>query len=182
MNVKTPNPAQAEEARTRQLALLDQTMRAAGAQRILYSALLASKLGLRQTDLECLFIITLGEDVTPGRLAEETGLTTGAITGVVDRIEKRGYIKRVRDPSDRRRIFLQPVAKRISEIRAANRQMHDLWMRELVKYSDGELELLLDFAKNNYRSAVAATIALQKGDSPKLGDTAQADRPQEKSQ
>ncbi len=164
MNVKMHGDIEQAENRSNRLALLDRTIRAAGAQRILYSAVLANKLGLRQIDLECLFIITLNDKVTPGRLADETGLTTGAITGIIDRLEKGEFIKRVRDSSDRRRIFLEPVAKRIAEIRAANRRMHELWKRDLANYSDDELEVLLDFANRNYRSAVDATIELRSED------------------
>ncbi|MCL4122381.1 UNVERIFIED_CONTAM: hypothetical protein GTU68_019850, partial [Idotea baltica] len=53
-------------------------------------------------------MITLSENVTPGQLVQATGLTSGAITGVVDRIERAGYIKRERDTNDRRRVFLVP--------------------------------------------------------------------------
>ena len=60
---------------------LERKIRAANAQRTLYGGVLASKLGVHQTDLECLFIITLGDKVTPGMLAQETGLTTGASGG-----------------------------------------------------------------------------------------------------
>ncbi|WP_197078315.1 MarR family transcriptional regulator [Hoeflea sp. IMCC20628] len=117
---------------------------------------------MHQTDLECLFIITLGENVTPGRLADVTGLTSGAITGVVDRIERAGYIKRTRDPNDRRRLFLEPVAERIEEIRAINRRAYRPWMDELARYLDSDLDLLLDFADRNYQAAVNATIALRR--------------------
>ncbi|MEQ9814630.1 MAG: MarR family transcriptional regulator [Azospirillaceae bacterium] len=144
------------------LSLLDRTMRAASAQRVLYSHALAQRLGLRQTDLECLFIITLNADVTPGRLAAETGLTTGAITGVVDRIERAGYVRRERDPADRRRIFLRPVSERIEGIRDVNRDMRELWMSELKRYDDAELAFLVEFARRNYRSAVEATARMQK--------------------
>ncbi len=142
---------------------LERTIRAASAQRTLYSGVLAALLGLHQTDLECLFIITLGDNVTPGRLAEATGLTTGAITGVVDRIEKAGYIERVRDPDDRRRLFLQPIRHRIEEIRAINRRAYADWMEELYGYSDAQLDMLLKFAHANHRAAVNATMALRSG-------------------
>ena len=160
MRVKPNDTPPAAETRDDLLALLDSTMRAAGAQRILYSAALAETVGLRQTDLECLFIITLNPGVTPGRLARDTGLTTGAVTGVLDRIQRAGFIRRVPDSDDRRRIRLEPVTERIAEIRDANRHMRELWMNELLDYSDAELRFLIDFARRNYRSAVAATAAL----------------------
>ncbi|MFC4669610.1 MarR family winged helix-turn-helix transcriptional regulator [Seohaeicola nanhaiensis] len=162
VSVKPQSTPTQTEDRVARLERLDRTIRAASAQRTLYSGVLASKLGLHQTDLECLFIITLGEKVTPGRLAQETGLTSGAITGVVDRIERAGYIRRVRDTNDRRRLFLEPVADRIEEIRAINRRAFHSWMRELARYSERDLDVLLEFAEKNYLAAVNATIKLRR--------------------
>jgi len=162
MVVKRQNAKRDTSDKAERVVELERKIRAASAQRTLYSGVLASKLGLNQTDLECLFLITLGEAVTPGLLATETGLTSGAITGVVDRIERAGYISRRRDPDDRRRVFLEPVPERIEEIRAINRRATRPWFEELGRYSDGELELLLDFAERNYQAAVNATIALRR--------------------
>ena len=162
MPVKQQNPAHASRSKEARIAELERKIRAASAQRTLYSGVLASKLGLNQTDLECLFIITLGQNVTPGQLAVETGLTTGAITGVVDRIQRAGYIERKRDPRDRRRWFLEPVPHRIEEIRAINRRAFASWTEELGRYSEAELDLLLDFSDRNYLAAVNATVALRQ--------------------
>lgn len=161
MPVKRREKSLKRTERRQRVEDLERRIRAASAQRILYSGVLANRLGLHQTDLECLFIITLSEDVTPGRLARETGLTSGAITGVVDRIEKAGYIRRVRDPDDRRRWFLQPVQPRIDEIRAINLRATAPWLDELAAYSDAELDVLLDFAERYYQATVNATIALR---------------------
>ncbi|MCB1339556.1 MAG: MarR family transcriptional regulator [Pseudooceanicola sp.] len=155
-------PSSESEDRNARLERLDRTIRAASAQRTLYSGVLAGRLGMHQTDLECLFIITLGDKVTPGKLAQETGLTTGAITGVVDRIERAGYIRRVRDTADRRRLFLEPVPEKVEDIRAINRRAFHAWMRELSRYSESELDLLLDFAEKNYDAAVNATVKLRR--------------------
>ena len=54
--------------------------------------------------------------MTAGRLAELTGLTTGAITGVIDRMEKAGFVRRERDDSDRRKVFIAPVPENAGEI------------------------------------------------------------------
>ena len=164
MSVKRQNLANAPQDKAARIAELERKIREASAQRTLYGGVLASKLGLHQTDLECLFIITLGQNVTPGQLAVETGLTTGAITGVVDRIQLAGYIKRRPDPRDRRRLFLEPVPDRIEEIRAINRRAYGPWLQELGRYSDSELDLLLDFSDRNHLAAVNATIALRAGE------------------
>jgi DNA-binding MarR family transcriptional regulator len=123
---------------------------------------------MHQTDLECLFIITLGQNVTPGQLAVETGLTTGAITGVVDRLQRAGYIGRKPDPDDRRRVFLEPVPHRIEHIRTINRRAYNPWIEELGRYSEAELDLLLDFSDRNYLAAVNATVALREEEAPLL--------------
>lgn len=141
--------------------LLERKIRAGSAQRTLYGSVLAGKLGLRHTDLECLFMITLSENVTPGHLVQATGLTSGAITGVVDRIERAGYIRRERDTNDRRRVFLVPIMERIEDIRAINRRTNAAWLEELGTYSEAELSFLLDFAERNYQAAVEATVALR---------------------
>ena len=69
--------------------------------------------GLNRSDLRCLGIVYARGRVTPGELAEETGLTPGAITTVLDRLEKNGFANRVADPEDRRRVLvLSTVAAR----------------------------------------------------------------------
>ena len=148
--------------RSARIDMLERATRAASAQRTLYGGVLAARLGLRQIDLECLFLVTLGRDVTPGMLARETGLTSGAITGVVDRIERAGYITRARDPDDRRRVFLRPLPDRVAEIRAINRRAFAPWIRTLAGYSDADLDILLDFANRNHLAAVEATVTLRE--------------------
>lgn len=162
MSVKQQSLEAVSPGKAERIAELERKIRAAGAQRTLYSGVLASKLGMHQTDLECLFVITLGQNVTPGQLAVATGLTTGAITGVVDRLQRAGYIKRRRDPHDRRRLFLEPVPHRIEQIRTINRRAFNPWMEELGRYSEAELDLLLDFSDRNYLAAVNATVALRE--------------------
>ena len=69
----------------------------------------AERLGLHATDWECVGLLDEArpEALTAGRLAELTGLTTGAITGVIDRLEAKGFVRRVRDPADRRRVNVE---------------------------------------------------------------------------
>lgn len=64
----------------------------------------AQRLGINLTDLHCINIIERAGSLTAGELAIEAGLTSGAITGVIDRLERAGYARRERDPEDRRRV------------------------------------------------------------------------------
>lgn len=161
MSVNPQTSDVAARGKQARVELLERKFRAANAQRSLYGGVLAGKLGLHHTDLECLFMITLSENVTPGQLVQATGLTSGAITGVVDRIERAGYIKRERDTNDRRRVFLIPNMERVEEIRAINRRTNAAWLDELFTYSEEELNFLLEFADRNYEAAVNATVALR---------------------
>jgi DNA-binding MarR family transcriptional regulator len=69
-------------------------------------AAVAELLGVNRTDVICLDILARLGTVTAGRLAEESRLTTGAITAVLDRLEQAGYVRRVADPTDRRRVLV----------------------------------------------------------------------------
>ena len=67
---------------------------------------IAIKINLNATDLECVnYLIETGPS-TAGDLAALTGLTTGAITNVIDRLEKAGYVRRENDPNDRRKVIV----------------------------------------------------------------------------
>ena len=67
----------------------------------------AGRLGINESDLHCLNIIENSGGLTAGALAGEAGLTNGAITGVLDRLEKAGFARRVTDPTDRRRVRVE---------------------------------------------------------------------------
>ena len=69
--------------------------------------------GVSPTDLGALCLLLLHGPAPAGRLAELTGLTTGAVTGVVDRLEKSGFVHREVDPADRRKVIVVPDAERV---------------------------------------------------------------------
>lgn len=67
----------------------------------------ARALGINRTDARCLDVIDRARQLSAGSLAEQASLTTGAVTAVVDRLESKGYVRRVADPGDRRRVLLE---------------------------------------------------------------------------
>src|ERR687897_3534396 len=76
---------------------------------IMFHQAVADELGLNITDHKCLDLIHRYGAMPAGRLAELTGLTTGAVTGIIDRLEGAGYVRRTDDPKERRRIIVEPT-------------------------------------------------------------------------
>ena len=107
--------------------------------------------------------------MTAGRLAGLTGLTSGAITGVVDRLEKAGFVRRERDDSDRRKVFIAPVPERMMEIGHFYQLMQRAMEKQAAGYTDAELRLLLRYASESYQSILTATTELKEimGASPR---------------
>jgi DNA-binding MarR family transcriptional regulator len=84
------------------------------------------RLGLGGTDVRFLTLLELHGPLTPGRLSTLTGLTTGSVTGVIDRLERAGYVGRERDGADRRKVRVVPVPE------AAERLAHE-WHGNLAQ-------------------------------------------------
>jgi len=106
----------------------------------------AAKAGINPTDLKVLSILSRQGPLSAGRIAELTGLTTGAITFILDRLEKVGYARRVRHPTDRRSVLielmLEPLQRATSKYFASMAQV----TTDAVKnYTDEQLELIIDF-------------------------------------
>jgi DNA-binding MarR family transcriptional regulator len=113
---------------------------------IMFHQAVADILGLYITDHKCLDLIYRFGAMPAGRLAELTGLTTGAVTGIIDRLEEAGYVRRTNDPKDRRRTIVEPTRNRKLEkkIEVIFTPLHERMHKLLSSYSDGELSFLLD--------------------------------------
>ena len=113
---------------------------------IMFHQSVADVLGLHITDHKCLDLIRQYGAMPAGRVAELTGLTTGAVTGIIDRLEKAGYVRRANDPKDRRRTIVEPIRNKKWErkIEAIFIPFHERMHKLLSSYSDGELAFLLD--------------------------------------
>ena len=72
---------------------------------------IADRVGMNRTDMRCLDLIDQAGGMTAGELARAAGLTSGAVTAVIDRLEKAGMARRVADPADRRRVRLEVTPK-----------------------------------------------------------------------
>jgi DNA-binding MarR family transcriptional regulator len=106
----------------------------------------AERIGINSTDLNCLNLLSFSGHMTAGELARATGLTTASITGVIDRLEEAGFVRRERDPHDRRRVVVQLVLdKALREVASVFLPMIRAWREMAARYSDDELRLIVDF-------------------------------------
>ena len=138
-----------------------------GARTILFHQAVANIVGVSVTDMKCLDYVDRGGDVTAGDLARLTGLTTGAITAAIDRLEKAGLARRERSETDRRKVFIRlcqsPAVARIAPIfEALGRDASEL----ATRYTTRELETIKDFCERSIdmmRRHTAVVQALSAG-------------------
>lgn len=124
---------------------LVETLRKVGAQSVLLSDTVATLVGLNSTDLECLDLLDIAGPTTAGRLAQHVGLTTGAMTAVIDRLEHAGLVRRLRDPQDRRCVRVEAVRRRFKHVTALYQRLIDATDRLHQDYADEELAFVVDY-------------------------------------
>jgi len=105
----------------------------------------AIRFGLSESDIETLeALIDMGAS-TAGRLSELTGLTSGAVTRVIDRLEQAGFVRRVPDPTDRRRVIVEAIPAKVAAVQATLNRVGSASADEIGRYTDAQLALITDF-------------------------------------
>jgi DNA-binding MarR family transcriptional regulator len=105
----------------------------------------AIRLGLSESDIDALELLIDTGAATAGRLAEGMGLTTGAITRVIDRLEQAGYVRRTSDPADRRRVVVEVVPERVATVQSLLESLERASAEEVDRYSAEQLALIGEF-------------------------------------
>lgn len=133
------------------LQALDLEVRRMGAQSVLISSAVAERAGLASSDLECLDLIVMAgaQALTPSQLVEATGLTSGAITGLVDRLEAAGFVRREADPDDRRKTRIVAVASRVQQMRIYYKRLAQRTAGVWAGFTEAELRTVLEFARRS---------------------------------
>jgi len=137
--------ARTSKPRAELLKELEETLRKVSAQSVLLSDTVARLVGLNSTDLECLDLLEMAGPTTAGRLAEHAGLTTGAMTAVIDRLERAGFARRLRDDEDRRRVRVEALPRNFKHVAGLYRRLADSTARLHEEYDDRQLSLVVDY-------------------------------------
>jgi DNA-binding MarR family transcriptional regulator len=129
---------------------------------IMFHQAVADCLGLNVTDHKCIDLLLLNGPLTAGELAAMTGLTTGAITAVIDRLERAGFARRQDDPDDRRRVIVSVVVQRCRDIERLFQPFAASFGELTDRYSDKELAVILDFMNRSGQGLHQSTLELRK--------------------
>lgn len=131
---------------------------------IMFHQAVADVLGLHVTDHKCLDLVYRFGAMPAGRLAELTGLTTGAVTGIIDRLEKAGYVRRANDPKDRRRTIVEPTRNKKLErsLETIFAPLSDRMHKLMSSYSDNELAFLFDVLTKSLEQSHDELIRLRR--------------------
>jgi DNA-binding MarR family transcriptional regulator len=164
MKAVTPERAGAIRRRQQSTAEVRNSLRELRIQLSLLNYRVGSQLELRDVDLHCFDIIDAYGPLSPTALARRAGLHPATMTGILDRLERGGWIARERDPSDRRAVVVRAVRERYAELMRQYAGMSRSMNKLLADYSDSDLDLIADFLRRTVDAGRNATEELARTD------------------
>jgi len=151
-----------QHRRKRLTASIKQSLRALSIQLSLLNHQVGARLGLNDVDLDCLDLIARHGPLSPSALAQRAGLHPATMTGILDRLERAGWIARDRDPSDRRAVLVRALRNRNPELMRLYSGMNSSMSDVCAGYGDAELETVADFLRRTVDAGQTATDKLAK--------------------
>jgi DNA-binding MarR family transcriptional regulator len=162
MSSKVPEP-DSGRTRGRLNRAIKEALRDVGAELSRLNQSVGGRLDLKGTDLECLDLITRHGPLSPSALARRAGLHPATLTGVLDRLERGGWIVRDRDPADRRGVIIRAQRGRGAEVLRlylVDSGMNAALDEICAQYSGDELELLAGFLRRTAEASQDAAARL----------------------
>jgi DNA-binding MarR family transcriptional regulator len=144
-----------KQSRDEIVAAIANAARASQNQTDLLDEAACEMLGINRTDHRCIDILDRHRRMTAGELAEASGLTTGAVTAVLDRMERAGYARRVRDTVDRRRVLVELTPKAHRAVGRIYGPLGDAYVKQMARYTTDQLALILEFLEHGHEVASA---------------------------
>jgi DNA-binding MarR family transcriptional regulator len=125
----------------------------------------ARRLGMSAAETKCLGVLARMGEATPGQLAQATGLTTGAITGVVDRLEKAGYAERAPNPKDRRSLIVRPLRQEElgRTVGPLYRSLGEAMIALTAQYTPDQMALILGYLAQTIDVLKTQTAKVEAG-------------------
>ena len=160
MTSRTTRVAEAARRRRRLVTGIKDSLRELSSQLSVLNHHVGARLELRDVDLGCLELLARHGPLSPGALARHAGLHPATMTGIVDRLERAGWVARDRDPADRRAVLIRPLRERGAELFRLYAGMNTAMDQVCAGYSDEELTLLAGFLRRTTTAGQAATEAL----------------------
>jgi DNA-binding MarR family transcriptional regulator len=140
------------------------SLRRVNFERSFFGQTVAIRFGLSESDVDALELLIDTGSATAGRLSDLMGLTTGAVTRVIDRLEQAGYVRRVPDPADRRRVIVEVVPEKVAAVEETIGRVGEKGAEEIGHYSEAELAVITDFLTR--MEAITRTEAAAIRDAP----------------
>jgi DNA-binding MarR family transcriptional regulator len=154
------NASASESDRRRLTAAIKQSLRALSIQLSLLNHQVGAHAGLNDVDLDCLDLIARHGPLSPSALAQRAALHPATITGILDRLEKGGWVARERDPSDRRAVLVRILRDRSAELARLYAGMNSSMGEICTGYGDAELAAIADFLRRTVDAGKSATDKL----------------------
>jgi DNA-binding MarR family transcriptional regulator len=168
MNSILSESADSARRRRRQITAIKESLRELSSQLSLLDHRVSARLDLRDTDLDCLDLVVRHGPLSPSELARRAGLHPATMTGVLDRLERRGWVSRERDPAaaDRRGVTVRARRDRSREIFGLYAGMNTLMDQICAGYTDAELRFLAGFLRRTSAAGYEATEQLAAAADP----------------
>jgi DNA-binding MarR family transcriptional regulator len=149
--VEMPKPGSSRKRNALLLRVGMQLGRELSTVSIFFHQAIATKLGINVTDTRCFELMSRYAQgpITAGDLARHSGLTTGAVTGILDRLEKAGLVERFRDASDRRKVFVRPGLEALQRVARLYKGLAAASLKHASSYSTKELELVKSYLEGS---------------------------------
>jgi DNA-binding MarR family transcriptional regulator len=160
MSSEVPDDVEAKRRRRRLNMAIKESLRELSIQLSLLNHQVGGRVELRDVDLACLDLITRHGPLSPSGLSRRAGLPPATITGVLDRLERGGWVARERDPSDRRATVVRSLRDRTAELVRLYSRMNTSMDQIFAGYDDTQLELIADFLRHTTLAGQSATQEL----------------------
>jgi DNA-binding MarR family transcriptional regulator len=139
------------KTRPQLISELNQAVQRQGTLTVLFTHAVAQHIGLSATEFEFCDVLQSHGPMAAGQLAKACGLSTGGVTGLVDRLEKAGLVRRTADADDRRRVIVEPIGHPGHEqtVRRLYEPLSQAFQELVTHYSDAEIALILDYTNRS---------------------------------